>query len=72
MGEAHHKQAMVIQSMVSINKEIADDIRNENTQFQSINGMVESNVNDIAEMSTQINTINQMLDEINNLLKREE
>lgn len=72
MGEAHNKQATVIQSTVSINKEIADDISNENTQFQSINGMVESNVNDIAEMSNQINTINQMVDEINNLLKREE
>ncbi len=72
MGEAHHKQAAVIQSTVTINKEIAEDISNENTQFQSINGMVESNVNDIAEMSTQISTINQMVDEINNLLKREE
>ena len=29
-------------------------------------------MNDIAEMSTQISTINQMVDEINNLLKREE
>ena len=72
MGEAHHKQAMVIQSTVTINKEIADDISNENTQFQSINAMVESNVNDIAEMSNQITTINGMVDEINNLLKREE
>ncbi len=62
----------MIQSTVTINKEIAEDIGNENTQFQSINGMVESNVNDIAEMSTQISTINQMVDEINNLLKREE
>lgn len=72
MGDAHHKQAAVIQSTVSINKEIADDIGSENTQFQSINGMVESNVNDITEMSNQINTINGMVDEINNLLKREE
>ncbi len=71
MGEAHNKQAMVIQNTVSINKEIADDIQNENTQFQSINGMVENNVNDIAEMSAQITTINQMVDEINNLLRRE-
>lgn len=72
MGDAHHKQAMVIQSTISINKEIADDISKENTQFHSINGMVESNVNDITEMSNQINTINGMVDEISNLLKREE
>ncbi len=71
MGEAHNKQAMVIQNTVSINKEIADDIKNENTQFQSINSMVENNVNDIAEMSAQITTINQMVDEINSLLRRE-
>ena len=72
MGEAHHKQAKVIQSTVTINKEIAEDISKENTQFHSINGMVESNVKDIAEMSNQINTINGMVDEISNLLKREE
>ena len=72
MGEAHHKQAMVIQNTVSINKEIADNISSENSQFQSINGMVESNANDIAEMSAQISTINRMVDEMNCLLKREE
>ena len=72
MGDAHHKQAMVIQNTISINKEIADDISKENTQFQSINSMVESNVNDITQMSNQINTINGMVDEISNLLKREE
>lgn len=71
MGEAHYKQATVIQNTVSINKEIADDISNENIQFHSINGMVAGNVNDIAEISNQINTINGMVDEINNLLRRE-
>lgn len=72
MGEAHGKQAMVIQNTVSINKEIAESIRNENTQFNSINDMVESNVNDISEMTAQINAINGMVDEINKLLKSEE
>ena len=65
-------RSMVIQNTVSINKEIADDISNENTQFQTIDGMVESNVSDIAEMATQINTINHMVDEMNSLLTREE
>ncbi len=68
MGEAYNKQASVIQNTISINKEIADKIRNENTQFNSINHMVEGNVNDISEMSTQINVINGMVDEINQLL----
>ena len=71
MGEAHHKQAMVIQNTVSINKELAEDISNENAQFQSINKMVESNVNDISEMAAQISTINGMVDEMNNLLRTE-
>lgn len=72
MGEAHNKQAMVIQNTVAINKEIAESIRNENTQFNSINNMVESNVNDISQMTTQINAINGMVDEINKLLKAED
>lgn len=68
MGEAYDKQATVIQNTVSINKEIADDISNENIQFHSINGMVAGNVNDIAEVSNQINTINGMVDQMNSLL----
>lgn len=72
MGTAHNKQAMVIQNTVDINKEIAESIRNENTQFNSINDMVESNVNDISQMTTQINAINGMVDEINKLLKGED
>ena len=72
MGEAHNKQADVIRNTVSINKDIAENIRTENEQFISINAMVESNVNDITEMTEQINLINGMVDEINNLLKNEE
>ncbi|MCM1385808.1 MAG: methyl-accepting chemotaxis protein [Bacillus sp. (in: Bacteria)] len=72
MGEAHHKQTMVIQNTVSINKEIAESVQNENEQFQSINSMVESNVSDISEMTTQISAINEMVDEINRILKNEE
>lgn len=72
MGEAHNKQADVIQSTVFINKDIAENIHAENDQFGSINAMVESNVKDITEMTEQINLINGMVDEINNLLRNEE
>ena len=72
MGEAHNKQASVIQNTVSINKEIAEHIKNENTQFSSINAMVENNVNDISEMTAQIHVINDMVDEMNKLLKQED
>lgn len=69
MGEAHDKQAEVIRNTVLINNDIAESVRNENKQFSSINAMVESNVNDITEMTEQIHSINQMVDEMNNLLK---
>ncbi len=72
MGDAHNKQADVIRNTVSINKDIAENIRAENQQFESINAMIESNVNDITEMTEQVNLINGMVDEINNLLRDEE
>lgn len=72
MDEAHNKQAMVIQSTVSINQEIAENIKEEITQFHSINSMVEVNAHDISEMTDQINMINGMVDELNRLLKQED
>ncbi len=72
MGEAHDKQADVIRNTVLISRDIAENIRNENQQFESINGMVESNVNDISEITVQVSSINGMVDEISNLLKTEE
>lgn len=71
MGKAHDNQAEVIRNTVSINRDIAENIRTENDQFVSINAMVESNVKDITEMTEQINLINGMVDEINTLLKNE-
>ncbi|MBO5337226.1 MAG: hypothetical protein J6A94_08895 [Lachnospiraceae bacterium] len=68
MGDAHDKQADVIRNTVLINQDIAESIRNENQQFTSINAMVESNVNDITEMTSQVNAINGMVDEMNQLL----
>ena len=72
MGDAHNKQSSVIKNTVLINKDIAESIRQENQQFISINAMVESNVNDIAEITTQVNSINGMVDEISTLIKTEE
>lgn len=71
MGDAHDKQAEVIRNTVLINKDIAESIQTENQQYVSINAMVESNVDDITEMTEQIKRINGMVDEINNLLKSE-
>lgn len=68
MGNAHQQQAEVIRNTVHINKAIAESIRNENAQFQSINSMVESNVNDISEMTEQVTSINQMVSKMHELL----
>ncbi len=72
MGDAHTKQAEVIRNTVIINNDIAESIHSEIQQFTAINGMVETNVNDISEMTMQTSTINGMVDEINTLLQKEE
>lgn len=72
MGEAHNKQAEVIQKTVCINQNIAESIKSENEQFVSINEMAESNANDTAEVATQASTINSMVEEMSQLLKIEE
>ena len=71
MGDAHSKQAEVIKKTVTINQNIAENIRNANDQFESINSMAESNANDTTEVATQANAINQMVDEMSVLLKNE-
>lgn len=72
MGEAHGKQAEVIKKTISINQDIAESIRNENEQFNSINAMAESNANDTTEVATQAGAINKMVDEMTQLLKQED
>lgn len=71
MGEAHGKQAEVIKKTVSINQDIAESIRNENQQFDTINTMAESNANDTTEVATQAGVINEMVDQMTQLLKQE-
>lgn len=72
MGEAHSKQAEVIKKTVLINQDIAESVRNENEQFNSINVMAESNAGDTAEVATQASAINEMVDRMTELLKQEE
>lgn len=72
MGETYSKQSEVIEKTVSINQDIAENIKNENEQFNSINIMAESNANDTSEVAKQASVINEMVDEMSRLLKREE
>lgn len=72
MSEAHGKQSEVIKKTVSINQDIAESIRNENEQFNSINTMAESNANDTTEIATQASAINEMVNKMAELLKQED
>lgn len=72
MGEAHKNQANVIRNTVIINKDIAENIQNENQQFSCINDMVGSNVKDVTKMAEQVSLINGMVDEMVNLLQEED
>lgn len=71
MGEAHSKQSDVIRSTVQINENIAESIRQENTEFSGINDMVENNTKDIQEMTEQVAVLNQMAERIKVLLAQE-
>ncbi|MBR1693645.1 MAG: hypothetical protein IJ711_12870 [Lachnospiraceae bacterium] len=72
MGEAQGKQSEVIKKTISINRDIAESIRNENEQFASINAMAEGNAKDTAEVAVQAGAINDMVDEISKLLSQSE
>lgn len=72
MGEVHGKQAEVIKKTVVINQDIAESIRSENEQFNSINDMAESNANDTTEVATQATAINNMVDQMTKLLNQDE
>lgn len=71
MGDAHGKQSEVIKKTISINQDIAESIRNENEQFNSIDAMAESNASDTTEVATQASIINEMVDKMTQLLKQE-
>lgn len=72
MGEAHNKQSDVIQNTVSINQDIAESIRNENDQFNSINAMAENNASDTTNVAMQASAINNIVDRLTLLLKQGE
>lgn len=72
LGDTYSKQATVIEKTVSINQDIAENIKNEIDQFSSINAMAEGNAGDTAEVSGQANAINEMVDEMNKLFQHKE
>lgn len=71
MGEAHKKQSDVIRNTVKINEDIAESIRQENTEFCGINQMVEHNTKDIGQMTEQVAALNRMAEQITLLLAQQ-
>ena len=70
MSEVHDKQTEVIMGTLTISKDIVEDIRKENQEFNNINNMVDNNAADMADMTKQVTAINAMADEINELLNQ--
>lgn len=68
MGEAHNTQAGVIHNTVRMNEDIAESIRQENTEFVNMNSMVENNTEDVARIAEQVTELNKMVEEMNQLL----
>ncbi len=64
-------QRGVIQGTVEINEDIAERIRSENDEFTNIASMVQSNREEIMELSGQVDTINSMVGELEKLLVTE-
>jgi methyl-accepting chemotaxis protein len=69
MDEAHKQQSAIIGQTVQINQDIAESIRAENAQFESIRAMAESNAQNTEEVANQARTIGDMVDEIRVLLR---
>lgn len=70
MGEVHDKQTEVIMRTLAISKDIVENIRKENQEFNNINTMVDNNAADMADMAKQVTAINAMADKINELLNQ--
>lgn len=62
-------QKQVIRETVSINEDIAADIKQENEEFNNIADMLKNNVEEIKTMTIQVDTINTMVTELESLLE---
>ena len=62
-------QTQVIRETVSINEDIAADIKQENEEFNNIADMLKNNVEEIKTMTIQVDTINTMVTELESLLE---
>ncbi len=62
-------QKQVIRGTVSINEDIAADIKQENEEFNNIADMLKNNVEEIKTMTIQVDTINTMVTELESLLE---
>lgn len=57
MSNAHSRQAEVIKGTITINQDIAENIRQENQEFSNINDMADNNTNDMMNMPNAIRSL---------------
>lgn len=69
MGDTYAKQSEVIARTITINQEIAENFRNANEQFNSINAMAANNANDTQQVAAGVSEINEMVEEMTSLLE---
>lgn len=68
-GNIREKQSKIILETVEINEDIAERIHREHEDFSNIAGMVQSNTEEILELSDQVEKINKMVEELEGLLE---
>lgn len=69
MNQVHRVQDDKIQNTVAISETIAENINLENEEFHNISTMVESNTDDIMQMTEQIDALNRMIEDMDALLR---
>lgn len=69
INDIHGKQEEVIEQTVTINGEISKAIEDENHEFRNITVMIDSNADEIMNMTHQVEAIKEMVEEMEALLK---
>lgn len=69
LGGLQKQQDVIIDKTVSLNEELAVGIEDENTEFVSINEMVQGNAEKIAVLTKQVDELNNMIAELSEVME---
>lgn len=70
VGKLQKDQERILDRTVVLNGQISEGINNENEEFDSINNMVQSNVDDINNLMMQVDELNKMIEQLTELLEQ--